>query len=80
MTRENFLATGEGTISYPAAAFMETNERFTHGHSSPVDGYTAELIALNFFAISTCSYLRPMPGVLWPVIASEIRSGTIAVE
>jgi monofunctional biosynthetic peptidoglycan transglycosylase len=34
------------------------------------------LIALNFFAISTCSYLRPIPGVLWPVIASEIRSGT----
>ena len=30
------------------------------------------LIASNFFGISTCSYLRPMPGVLWPVMASEI--------
>ena len=38
-------------------------------------GITGSLLtALNFFAISTCSYLRPMPGVLWPVIASEIRS------
>jgi hypothetical protein len=40
-------------------------------------GYYRQLAdTLNFFAISTCSYLRPMPGVLWPVIASEIRSGT----
>src|SRR5947209_8449813 len=53
------------------------------GHGSPGQrlcrrqGITGSLLtALNFFAISTCSYLRPMPGVLWPVIASEIRSGT----
>jgi hypothetical protein len=52
------------------------------GHGSPVNGYAAArgitgslLIALNFFFISTCSYFLPMPGVLWPVIASEIRSG-----
>jgi hypothetical protein len=40
-------------------------------------GITGSLLtASNFFAISTCSYLRPIPGVLWPVIESEIRSGT----
>jgi hypothetical protein len=48
-----------------------------------VNGYAAArgitgsfLIALNFFVISTCSYFLPIPGVLCPVIASEIRSGT----
>jgi hypothetical protein len=36
------------------------------------------MITSNFFAISTCSYLRPLPGVLWPVIESEILFGDIA--
>jgi hypothetical protein len=54
----------------------QTTTRRVNGYAAARGITGSLLIALNFFFISTCSYFLPMPGVLWPVIASEILSGT----